>query len=291
MEQVKVPPVALRFLAVAQQDLAAAQCLYDNRCYPQAVFYLEQSVEKGLKSFALCLGIITEEEAHHRIGHRTMNIYIKTTDQFKQRVDAIHSDPKLERMFEGIVDVPRLSDQMDRALKFIRDASQETPHILSNTDKRLRNYLTGLKKIHRDYENLQTIIQQLSISESEFREFKKIWLGMIGRYMEDRPEEFEKFKQAVEKQLKREDLEKITKESLTVLIPPIFIYTSFLYLSRLLASHVQLRYPNADFDPLEFYTPQMPLIRKFPQLRDYAAVTLKALEQLYAPLRHGEAAS
>ena len=291
MEQAKVPPVALRFLAVAQQDLAAAQCLYDRKYYPQAVFYLEQSVEKGLKSFAIFLGIITEEEAHRRIGHQTMKIYVKTTDQFKQRVDAIHLDPKLERMFEGIVDVPRLSGQMNRALQFMRETAQEKPDVLSNTDKRLQNYLTGLKKLHRNYESLQTVIQQLSISESKFRGFKKTILSMIGRYMEDRPEEFEKFKQAVEKQLKREDLEKITKESLTVLIPPIFIYTSFLYLSRLLASHVQLRYPNADFDPLEFYTPQMPLIRKFPQLRDYAAVTLKALEQLYAPLRHGEAAS
>lgn len=125
MEQTKIPQSARRFLAIAQQDLKAARCLDENNFYPQAVFYLEQSVEKGLKSFAIFAGIITEQETRHSISHQTMKIYSKTTVQFKERVDAIHTNPNLERMFEGIVNSSRLSTQLNGTLGFIQKVSKE----------------------------------------------------------------------------------------------------------------------------------------------------------------------
>ena len=284
MEQTKIPQSARRFLAIAQQDLKAARCLDENNFYPQAVFYLEQSVEKGLKSFAIFAGIITEQETRHSISHQTMKIYSKTTVQFKERVDAIHTNPNLERMFEGIVNSSRLSTQLNGTLGFIQKVSKENVGTISKADKRLRNYLVGLRKLHYEYNDLQDLIQQIAISQAEFRAFKKMLLNMVKRYLEEQPDEFKRVKKEIDEKLTYDYLVKSTKDSLSVLIPPMFIYSSFFYLSRLLAPHALLRYPDREFDPLEFYTPQLPLIQEFSQICSYSDATLSALDQLYAPL-------
>jgi len=46
------------FLEIAKMDLKAAKCLYDQALYPQAIFSLQQSVEKALIAFALIMKYI-----------------------------------------------------------------------------------------------------------------------------------------------------------------------------------------------------------------------------------------
>lgn len=266
------PQTAQRFLAIAQQDLNASRCLYGHEYYPQAVFYLEQSVEKGLKSFAIFAGMITEQEARRPISHQTMKIYSKTTTGFKDHINTlnsnIHSDPRLERMFDGIFDSSRLSTQVNRTLRFIQTVSKENAVTILKNDKRLRNYLVNLRKLHQEYTDIQDLIQQFTTSETEFRAFKKMLLSMMKRYFEEQPDDFKKVKKEVDKQLTYDFYVKSIREYLKLLLPPIFIYSSFFYLSRLLAPHALSRYPEGDFDPLEFYNRQLPLIQEFSRLSD-----------------------
>ena len=183
---------AQRFLTIAQQDLKAARCLYDHEFYPQAVFYLEQSAEKGLKSFAIFAGMITEQEARRSISHQTMKIFSKTTTGFKDKIDTFNSnilsDPRLERMFDGIGNSSQLSAQVNRTLGFIQTASKENVVTISKNEKRLRNYMISLKKLHQEYNDIQDLIQQFSISETDFRYFKNMLLNMIKRYFEEQPD-------------------------------------------------------------------------------------------------------
>lgn len=277
-------PTAQRFLAIAQQDLNAARCLYDHEYYPQAVFFLEQSVEKGLKSFAIFTGIINEKEARHPISHQTMKIFSKTTTGLKDKIDTlnskIHSDPRLERMFDGIFDCSRLSAQVDRMLRFIQTVSKENAVTISKNDKRLRNYLVSLKKLHREYSEIQDIIQQFTISETEFRAFKKMLLSMMKRYFEEQPDDFKKVKKEVDEKLTYDFYVKSMKDALSLFLPPMFIYSSFFYLSRLLAPHALSRYPEGDFDPLEFYNCELPLIQEFPFLSDMTERTNEVVGEL-----------
>jgi HEPN domain-containing protein len=39
-------------LMIAKKDLQASRVLFDNRLYPQAIFFFQQSVEKANKSLA-----------------------------------------------------------------------------------------------------------------------------------------------------------------------------------------------------------------------------------------------
>ena len=50
------------FLEIAKSDLEASRTLLSNKHYPQAVFYFEQAIEKGIKSLGLWMKVITEEE-------------------------------------------------------------------------------------------------------------------------------------------------------------------------------------------------------------------------------------
>jgi HEPN domain-containing protein len=61
---------------IARTDLNAAKCLFDQEHYPQAVFYLQQSVEKATKSLAIDFDIIKEEEVI-KVGHDPLKVYIK----------------------------------------------------------------------------------------------------------------------------------------------------------------------------------------------------------------------
>ncbi len=50
--------VALAFAEIAKKDLQASRVLYLNRLYPQAVFELQQSVEKSVKAAGLLMNLL-----------------------------------------------------------------------------------------------------------------------------------------------------------------------------------------------------------------------------------------
>lgn len=69
------------FLEIAKKDLKAANCLYKHKLYPQAVFYLQQSIEKTYKSFGILQGM-TLDELKKKVGHfafKILSINMKKT--------------------------------------------------------------------------------------------------------------------------------------------------------------------------------------------------------------------
>lgn len=81
--------VAEILLEISKRDLEAANCLYQNKFYPQAVFYLQQSVEKAAKSFGLLAKMIDESELKGSIGHNPLKIHKKIMDQQRQKIEEI----------------------------------------------------------------------------------------------------------------------------------------------------------------------------------------------------------
>jgi HEPN domain-containing protein len=64
--------LAFELLEVAETDLAAALTLHRAAHYPQAVFYLQQSVEKVGKAFGLGMGIAEPNQLHTEWSHNTL---------------------------------------------------------------------------------------------------------------------------------------------------------------------------------------------------------------------------
>jgi HEPN domain-containing protein len=64
------------FLEIAQSDLRAAKCLFENCFYPQSLFFLQQSVEKATKAFSIKVGLLKNEKEIKSYSHKSSTIFI-----------------------------------------------------------------------------------------------------------------------------------------------------------------------------------------------------------------------
>ena len=79
--------LALAFARIAKKDLMASAMLYEEKLYPQAVFELQQAVEKGVKAVGLLLGMVrpTKEDLTREVGHTAINsIVIRLPERVAQ---------------------------------------------------------------------------------------------------------------------------------------------------------------------------------------------------------------
>lgn len=71
--------IAIQLATTAKQDLRAAKVLYENGLCPQAVYMLQQSVEKEVKSFGLMLGLVKSKRLRD-VSHRTIYVLLSRTE-------------------------------------------------------------------------------------------------------------------------------------------------------------------------------------------------------------------
>ena len=66
-------PDPLVLIEITQKDFEAARILFEKSLYPQAIYMLQQSLEKAVKALLLKFGIVrTEGELKNEIGHDTV---------------------------------------------------------------------------------------------------------------------------------------------------------------------------------------------------------------------------
>lgn len=70
------------FLEIAKKDLKAAQCLYKAKLYPQAIFFLQQSVEKMMKAFGSLSSDLPLDILKSKVGHHPFMVFILSLQQF-----------------------------------------------------------------------------------------------------------------------------------------------------------------------------------------------------------------
>jgi PHD/YefM family antitoxin component YafN of YafNO toxin-antitoxin module len=285
MEQAKVPQSARQFLAIAQQDLKAARCLYREGCYPQAIFYLEQSVEKGLKSYSIASGIIDEKEAWREISHKTFKIYEKTTKIFKQRVvdaqENLKKIPNLEAFFRQRMSFPETIEQLDDTLEQIRLLSKHDEKALYLTKEELKKNIKTLQDLNREAKRDKAKARSKPITPSEFRASKRFIIDMLEAALADQPERLHQEKEEINRKFTFDTYEKLMKDVLSQFIPPVELFQSFFQISIILQPHAIARYPDSNFNPVEFYTPDLPLIESFVKLADITERALNQVDELY----------
>ena len=107
----KSKDLAVHFLNISIDDLKAADVLYKNGCYPQAIFYLQQATEKLIKSYGYKFDLITDDKkniykAHiNNISHGSWSIYSKALEysnilDAKSKREIINNSPVLEYLFK-----------------------------------------------------------------------------------------------------------------------------------------------------------------------------------------------
>ncbi|HEX7319980.1 MAG TPA: HEPN domain-containing protein [bacterium] len=129
------------FLNVAKKDLKAAQTLYARRLYPQAIFYLQQSIEKSFKAFGILYDNLTVVELKNKVGHFPLRVLshmmqkIKETPEWQQSLDIwLHGKDKIAitpdkldetiKVFNNVklfdmIEMPKLRKLLNVLLKYM----------------------------------------------------------------------------------------------------------------------------------------------------------------------------
>lgn len=284
-EALKNPQFAHKLLAMAHQDLKAARHLYSGGFYPQAVFYLEQSAEKGLKSFSIALGIIDEKEAKLDISHRTLKIYEKTTRSLRQRIVTLQENlkkiPSLEAFYNKRLNFCDAAKQLDVSLAQLRVLSKQGDEALSLSEEDLKKHIKTLNDLARYSKRASAKIQKKALSPSDFRAIERFLTEMVDAALADQPVHLNSTKEEIRTKFTFETYEKLTKELLAESIPPMTTFQSFFQLSIILQPHAIARYPKSDFNPVEFYKPDLPLIKCLSKLADITERVLNQVDVFY----------
>lgn len=286
---------------IAKQDLKAAKCLFDKGLYPQAVFYLQQSVEKANKSWAIMCNVIKEEEVK-AIGHDPFKVYVKLLKEQKDKlelsIERIKKFPKLQetklfknfdfekyykRAADALTIVEKYYKVKGDSLRDIKFLGEEFEKILYTNKEEIISIIEELKSLKlRDYYS-----DDVKISKKECTEIKRAIIEVLDVFYYLNPKKVEKLREEVEELFTTNLLEEVIKVFL--LIPMrdfIYVFQSLYYLSLLMLPHsIVTRYPDNDYNPLTIYNKNLPLIQLFGDMVNIVEKTLFELGNLFIILK------
>ncbi|MCX6258702.1 MAG: HEPN domain-containing protein [Bacteroidia bacterium] len=72
-------------LDISSYDLQSSKLLFENKLFPQAIFYFQQAIEKLVKFIGLSSNFIKKEDlSNSKIGHKTIKIFRKSIELYCQ---------------------------------------------------------------------------------------------------------------------------------------------------------------------------------------------------------------
>ncbi len=274
-------PFPERLLSMGMGDLDVSITLYEEGHYPQAVFSLQQVVEKASKSLALALKIIENNEMR-KIKHKTPKIFKKSIHGFLNSVVFVHAEacltPETEALLTSAgIDLEmiaasknKISAQVEKIFETVSDYDQSKDFIAGlianlklNLDT-LEKDRTNIEKNGFDDVQMNTIRQHVSLTVKN--------IAKKGSQVE------------VEKTASLLSEENLLKNTILLTFKYAECSIVLFYLALLTAPHAEkARYPdpNQKFDPLDYYTQDRPIVAALPELHMYTRIALERLGNLY----------
>lgn len=229
-------------LKIAHKDLEASKILFREKLYPQAVFFLQQSVEKAAKAIGLREGEISKEQLKHNIGHRAWMVFTEIHNKALKIQKQLEGVREEEHISKIVLPLKDLLDMITHGLKPLFEyKKEETPGKTDEIIDLIINPLyTVIKRgeIQILHENTEAILHKLLGSHYKII-LKELMTKFGGRLV-------------------------------------LFIF------SILLERHASWsRYPDERFNPLEYYNERTPLIKRFNEIANMIDGALKEIEQSY----------
>lgn len=240
---------------------------------PASDFYLQQTVEKITKSMGIHLKIISEDELED-IGHESVKIYVRVIEGLKNEVKRfdkqIKKFPKLKhttllKKYEDL-DPDKFSNIVDNFESYLKHPKRDIP------DEELEKIISELAKLEAEIGN-----QKITITKEEIENLRPFFREVVDAIREEHPVSPE-----IYEELKK--LESLTPELITKVIeywvPTIICCLDLLYLSVILCPHAtssRYPYPKRGHNPLEIYTEEYSLVKRFEQLSN---ITERVLDRL-----------
>jgi len=268
-------------LSMAMEDLDVSVTLYEGGHYPQAIFSLQQAVEKASKSLALALKIIESNEMR-KIKHKTPKIFKKSIHEFLECVVFVHTEacltPETEALLTSAgIDLEKIaasknkiSAHVEKILEMVSDYDQSKDLIAG--------IITNLKLNLDNLEKDRTNIEKNGFNEVQMNTIRQHVILTV-RNIAKKGSQAE-----VEKAASLLGEENLLKNTIQLTFKYAECSIVLFYLALLTAPHAEkARYPdpNQKFDPLDYYTLDRPVIAALPELHTYTRIALERLGHLY----------
>jgi len=243
----------LVLLEIAKKDLEATKILFNNKLYAQAIFYLQQCIEKAIKSLGIKRKIITESELKKEIGHKALKVLSKSYNQFRNKMatlDFIEVGGKKYPLNKVAIEkLPKAfpSEEMESKVSFSREELLNIISKITREKDRLNKFIEDVKGVL--YQLLDTLHEIVPIEEKEAK-----------------------------REANKRQIDAFVNEWNEVYSKLFSCHSTLFYLYLVFSPHSESsRYPRKDFNPLEIYNDKMPLIE---QLSSYIKITDETLDDL-----------
>jgi len=260
-EQIKI---CKKWLSIAKSDFEATKNLYGHKNYPQAVFSLQQSVEKTIKAYGIFMGI-KEGDLKNKFSHDTLKIYEHHLNGFLEKSksfsDALKTHPELKS-------IPMLNElDCDNLIVELNDAKDEFKDIKSNaeeitrTTRKVESYINRANKLFKNEQDSIKKLFEIKLSEMQFNKIKKFMHTNINQISKLKKEELPELKE-IDK-LTPEYFERLFRETFSYLVKALSVYVALLYLNLIVYNKISsTRYPE-NKTPQQVYNLNSPIIKKF----------------------------
>lgn len=271
----------------AKLDLEASKLLYSNKIYPQAVFHLQQSVEKTVKSIYILTSDVDEKILINEIGHASIKVYKKifektVKDIFELDRPIKESDyPSTDKIIRnkvtyGVINLDlnwkSISEEWNKAKQDSRE--KHLKRIV------LKGYIVRMNAILREYRMDRRQVLKIDLKNFDQQQLRHNYEKFIARVVEhisSQHPEIPKEKIRAELELIdirfdrvasifRDNYSELFKDIVIALSDIITAMNLLYYLSIITQPHWMTRYPNGVFNPIEFYTKKLPLVNNFKKI-------------------------
>jgi HEPN domain-containing protein len=285
-------------LETAKKDLEAARLLYSEKFYAQAVFYLEQAIEKGTKALGIKLKIISDEKETKDIGHHAWRLYLKMVEKIMEQTQKIEelwkateeqilisdssSSQELKKVLEEIINpsIKQVLEFRDQASEFkdiVNTYSKEITFgsaLSQEALKKIQNILNKVNKLRKEALNY-SINNKIIESLNAWRALFDQTLNSIS----DPNLRSALIQVSAQLTSQMETISAFIKKQHPCYIRLGFCLIYSLFLSLIFSPHsVKSRYPKEGFNPSKVYTDRLPLIQTFKFFLKSAKVFLEDLE-------------
>lgn len=241
-----------RLLAIAKKDLKAAQCLNDAKLYPQAIFFLQQSVEKTFKALGALNDNLTIDEIKFNIGHHSLGVLSFMMEKF-------HTD-FIQNMKRNINDAG-LSAGIDEFFK----STNKTAEICKNKKRFEKIPTSEIIKLLPDIMSKQYRTKLLKDAGPEIESKLKAFLSVFSVDKKQPESNIEQMRSRFYRILEAIWEAELILTVLSLLFPPSCLEKT--------------RYPTQDSDPLKIYTRRHPIVRSFRQVTCLCRVAQRGVKK------------
>lgn len=284
------------FFAIAQEDLDASILLYNNNLYRPSVLFLQQAVEKAVKSLALQMEVIKLCDLK-KIQHNPQKIYTNLIIKFSDWLTNIIKDYEQQR--ERQPELPPITEEAIALFNEFKAHINQTLSITARYNKchLLNNEVTDLLVLMDETNQVFFEWEQSFQHYFGEKEFKghvlkgTMTVKLILFLVPMDPKEKSNLNNQIDEIAQQLPPLGNYIESLLLIITSLAASVlPLLCLSLLSAPHAMVaRYPNAtkeNIDPSEFYTEGIPLIANLPEIFDVTKQVFDQMERFYSHLTY-----